>query len=275
MKEFVVVFDFDKTIIDCDSDAWVVKEMGVTAVFDQLLYTMPWNSLMNRMMEEIHLKGGKVEDIVECLKRLPLSAHIVSAIKSAHALGCDLKIVSDANVFFIETILKHHGILDCFSEICSNPCFTDKEGKLRILPYHDFTSSLHGCVRDTCSLNMCKGQVIERMKAAALAEGKKRFIYLGDGQGDFCAILKLGDDDFAMPRKDYWLCQLIYKNPLLIKAKIREWSDGDELQKVLLCLINSSNFDGGSALGTATLSSTDCKFEALPVRSHGFRIKAW
>ncbi|KAK9119352.1 hypothetical protein Scep_017445 [Stephania cephalantha] len=62
------------------------------------------------------------------------------------------------------------------------------------------------------------------MKAAASAEGKKRFIHLGDRQGDFCAILKLGDDDFAMPRKDYRLCQLIYKNPLLIKAKIREWS---------------------------------------------------
>ena len=42
----VVVFDFDKTILDCDSDNWVVDELGVNHLFTQLLPTMPWNSLM-------------------------------------------------------------------------------------------------------------------------------------------------------------------------------------------------------------------------------------
>lgn len=42
----MVVFDFDKTILDVDSDNWVVDELGATAVFDQLLNTMPWNTLM-------------------------------------------------------------------------------------------------------------------------------------------------------------------------------------------------------------------------------------
>ena len=41
-----MVFDFDKTIIDCDSDNWVVDELGLTPLFTQLLPTMPWNSLM-------------------------------------------------------------------------------------------------------------------------------------------------------------------------------------------------------------------------------------
>ena len=42
----VVIFDFDKTIIDCDSDNWVLDELGATELFNQLLPTMPWNSLM-------------------------------------------------------------------------------------------------------------------------------------------------------------------------------------------------------------------------------------
>ena len=42
----VVVFDFDKTIIDVDSDNWVIDELGFTELFNQLLHTMPWNSLM-------------------------------------------------------------------------------------------------------------------------------------------------------------------------------------------------------------------------------------
>ena len=67
---------------------------------------------------------------------------------------CDLRIVSDANTFFIETVLKHLGVRECFSEINTNPGFVDDECKLRILPYHDFHSSPHGCT--LCPANMCK-----------------------------------------------------------------------------------------------------------------------
>lgn len=42
----VVVFDFDKTIINCDSDNWIVDELGVKDLFTQLLPTMTWNPLM-------------------------------------------------------------------------------------------------------------------------------------------------------------------------------------------------------------------------------------
>lgn len=38
------MFDFDKTIIDCDSDNWVVDDFGATERFDELLETMPWNT---------------------------------------------------------------------------------------------------------------------------------------------------------------------------------------------------------------------------------------
>ncbi|TYG49182.1 hypothetical protein ES288_D10G073500v1 [Gossypium darwinii] len=127
----VVVMDFDKTILDCDSDNWVVDKLGATELFNELLPTMPLNSLMDRMMKELHIQGTKIEDIVAVLKRTPIHPRIIQAIKSAHALGCDLKIVSDANVFFIDTILKHHGLKECFSEINTNPSFVDEEGRLR------------------------------------------------------------------------------------------------------------------------------------------------
>lgn len=66
---------------------------------------------------------------------------------------CDMKIVSDANQFFIETILEQHGLLGCFSEIFTNPTLVD-EGVLRILPYHASTSSPHAC--NLCPSNLCK-----------------------------------------------------------------------------------------------------------------------
>ena len=112
--------------------------------------------LQDRMMKEIHEKGKSIEDIVEVLKRTPIHPRIVPAIKAAHALGCDLRIVSDANVFFIETILEHLGLKDCFTEINTNPGFVDGEGRLRILPFHDFEKCSHGCSTGLCPPNMCK-----------------------------------------------------------------------------------------------------------------------
>ncbi|XP_071901373.1 inorganic pyrophosphatase 2-like [Coffea arabica] len=259
----VVVFDFDKTIIDLDSDNWVLDELGFTDLFNQLLPTMPWNSLMDKMMGELHANGKTIQDIEEVLKRVPIHPRIVPAIKSAHALGCDLRIVSDANLFFIETILNHLGIRGCFSEINTNPGYVDENGRLRILPYHDFHSASHGC--DRCPPNMCKGMVMERIQASIAKEGKKRFIYLGDGIGDFCPSLKLKEGDYMMPRKNFPVWDLICKNRMLLKAEIHEWNDGEDLERLLLQLINSI-FAAEESL--SQLLSTDCKFQTIPMSVH-------
>ncbi|KAH1066409.1 hypothetical protein J1N35_031396 [Gossypium stocksii] len=265
-SDIVVIFDFDKTIIDCDSDNWVVDELGATELFNQLLPTMPWNSLMDRMMKELHSQGTTIEDIAAVLKRTPIHLQIIEAIKSAHALGCDLKIVSDANTFFIETILEHHGLQECFSEINTNPGFVDEQGRLRIFPHHDFTKSSHGCDHPSCPPNMCKGIVIEKIQASlSMEDQKKTIIYLGDGLGDFCPTLKLGDGDYMMPRKDFPVWDLICKNRSLIKAQIYEWSDGEEFESVLLRLINRIiSIDGNNTNAKiGQLYSVDCKLNTM------------
>ncbi|KAL5579418.1 hypothetical protein UlMin_011860 [Ulmus minor] len=265
MAGIIVVFDFDKTIIDCDSDNWVVDELGFTDLFNQLFPTMPWNSLMDRMMKELHEHGKTMEEIVEVLKRTPIHPRVVPAIKAAHALGCELRIISDANTFFIETILEHLGLREYFSQINTNPSFVDEEGRLRIFPFHDFRNSSHGCPR--CPPNMCKSQIIEKIQAAISTEGKKkRMIYLGDGAGDYCPSLKLNEGDFVMPRKNFPVWDLICQNPMLIKAKIHEWSDGAELEKILLSLIETISMQEKASLLAAdyNLASVSVPPPALP-----------
>ncbi|KAG9456520.1 hypothetical protein H6P81_001028 [Aristolochia fimbriata] len=264
MAGIVVVFDFDKTIIDCDSDNWVVDALGATDLFNQLLPTMPWNHLMDRMMKELHSQGKTIEDIAESLKTAPLHPRVISAIKSAYAIGCDLRIVSDANIFFIETILKHHGLVDYFSEINTNPSLIDEEGKLRILPFHDFTTSSHGCGTHVCPPNMCKGQIIERIFASM--DAKKRFIYLGDGNGDYCPSLKLREGDFVMPRKNLQLWDLINGDPSLLKAEVHGWNYGEDQERVLLQLVNRIILEESSS--TVQLLSTDCKLQTVPISTH-------
>ncbi|XP_077240141.1 thiamine phosphate phosphatase-like protein [Tasmannia lanceolata] len=273
MACIVVVFDFDKTIIDCDSDNWVVDEMGATNLFNELLPTMPWNSLMDRMMKDLHSQGKTIEEIADCLERAPLHPQIISAIKSANDFGCDLKIVSDANIFFIETILKHHKLFDYFSEIYTNPSCIDEDGKLRIFPYHDFTSTSHGCNLNICPPNMCKGFVMERIRASAIAEGKKQIIYLGDGKGDFCPSLKLGKGDYLMPRKTFPLWDLICNtHPLNLKAMVHEWSNAEEQERVLLHLIKTISIEDYNS--SDLLLSVDSKFKAIPISSHEALLQA-
>ncbi|KAM0928861.1 hypothetical protein ACQ4PT_002034 [Festuca glaucescens] len=83
----VVVFDFDKTIIEWDSDDWVITKLGAADAFNRLRPTMRWNSLMDRMMGELHAQGRLADDIRECLRSAPLDAHVLSAIRTASALG--------------------------------------------------------------------------------------------------------------------------------------------------------------------------------------------
>uniref|UniRef100_J3L1M2 Phosphatase n=2 Tax=Oryza brachyantha TaxID=4533 RepID=J3L1M2_ORYBR len=195
---------------------------------------MRWNPLMDRMMAELHAQGRSADDIRECLRSAPLDAHVLSAIRTASALGCDLRVVSDANAFFIETVLEHHGVLGCFSEISTNPARVDGDGRLRISPFHDPDSSPHGC--SLCPDNMCKGKIIERIQATA--NGKRHFIYIGDGRGDYCPSLKLGEGDYVMPKENHPLWNLISSNTQLLKAEVHPWKNGEELEKTLLKLVN-------------------------------------
>ncbi|KAG9456558.1 hypothetical protein H6P81_001066 [Aristolochia fimbriata] len=255
----IVVFDFDKTIIECDSDEWVLEALGATHLFNQLRPTMPWNRLMDTMMTELHSQGKTIEDIAECLKSIPLHPRLVAAIKSAYALGCELRIVSDANVFFIETILKHHGLFDCFSEINTNPSFIEEDGKLRIFPFHDFSVSSHGCSTfDLCPPNMCKGRIMERILVSL--ETKKRIIYLGDGKGDYCPCLKLGEGDLVMPRKDFPLWDLIACNPGVVKAEVHGWSYGEDQERNLLQLVNRILLEEENRSSQQMLSA-ECKLQ--------------
>lgn len=110
---------------------------------------------------------------------------------------------------------------------------------------------------------MLQGLIVERIQASMVKEGKKRIIYLGDGIGDFCPSLKLREGDFVMPRKDFPAWNLIKENRTLVKAEVHEWTDGEELEHILLQLINAITIEESQLL------SVECKFHTMSKASHG------
>ncbi|KAF4385008.1 hypothetical protein F8388_010606 [Cannabis sativa] len=84
---------------------------------------------------------------------------------------------------------------------------------------------------------------------------------------DYCPSLKLEESDFVMPRKNFPLWRLIANDPLLIKAKIHEWSDGEEFQKVLLKLINTISTGDHEIESVFTAPASNSKYQILPLMS--------
>nr|GFA00590.1 inorganic pyrophosphatase 1-like [Tanacetum cinerariifolium] len=134
MSNIVVVFDFDKTIIDIDSDNWVVDELGVTGLFNQLLPTIPWNSVMDKMMDELHIQGKTIKDLEQVLNRVPIHPRIVPTIKAAHALRCDLRVVSDATKKYLLEILPICPFMDL--SLNKTPVIAYQLPNRKIFPWH-------------------------------------------------------------------------------------------------------------------------------------------
>jgi hypothetical protein len=42
----MIVLDFDWTLLDCNSDTWVVEKLGASALMNSLHHTLPWTQLM-------------------------------------------------------------------------------------------------------------------------------------------------------------------------------------------------------------------------------------
>lgn len=71
-----------------------------------------------------------------------------------------------------------------------------------------------------------------------------------------------------MPRKNFPVWDLITENRTAIKAEIHEWTDGDELELILLQLINKILYNTAAEEENINqLLSTDCKLQTIPVVS--------
>lgn len=111
---------------------------------------------------------------------------------------------------------------------------------------------------------------MEKIRASLPAEGKKKIIYLGDGTADFCAGLKLEEGDFLMPRKNYPIWEIICTNRSLIKAKVHEWKDGEDLETILLDLINPFFIEEKYNVRSSTdrMVAVECKFLTSSITAH-------
>ena len=227
----LVVFDFDNTLIDANSDPWVVK---LRPELEGPLRTRSrsgvcWTDCMQEIFRSLHASGVTPEMLRNCLHEIPLSGSMKQTLHLLESLpNVGVIIISDANSVFIDIILSHHGLTRIFKTVITNPAQFNEDGLLCVR-YHDETG--HEC--DRCSVNLCKGLALQQYLQKNGEEGMcyDKIVYIGDGRGDFCPCLHLSDRDIAMARKHYRLLDMLTEEHgrSQLKAQLIPWDDGNDL----------------------------------------------
>lgn len=200
--QVLVVFDYDESLVNADSDLFVFRELHpalLEEIRDRYMHTQ-WTQLIDELLHKLVLERPLLtaQDIEQTLARIHVQPKMLDAVRlAAEDHGAVVHIVSDANTVFIQSMLDAQGLAPLVSEVHSNPARFEetiaddgvtvvKSNRMRIEWYHARHLEPHGCPH--CQVNMCKGQIIER----TLSQRKfDHVLYVGDGKGDYCPATKL------------------------------------------------------------------------------------
>ncbi|CEG80674.1 hypothetical protein RMATCC62417_14974 [Rhizopus microsporus] len=235
MPSGIAVFDFDWSLIEEDSDYWTIHSLSpeVWVEVAQNEKSMQWTDLMDYALCALQSKGITKEDIIETLKKIPFSEEMRNVLFDLKAKGVPVILLSDANTFYIETILKAYGVRDCVTEIITNPAYIDEQGRLRVRRYILSTDLPHNC-SNPCSVNICKGREIDHLirKYGPL----ERIAYTGDGKNDFCPATRLRHTDVFFMRQGKGLDRFLTDLPeykTKIKSNFVYWMKPETVWEVM------------------------------------------
>ncbi|XP_069760899.1 phosphoethanolamine/phosphocholine phosphatase-like [Narcine bancroftii] len=232
MNKFLIVFDFDETIIQHNSDNVILKCNPEQSLPEELAHPQEegcWNEYMSKVYQYLGEKGVKEETMRKVLAETPLTKEMLTLFQflreSADLFECI--IISDANTFFINSVLQANGLSSIFQKIYTNPSCFDNKNTFTISPYHS-----HMC--EQCPVNMCKRQILNNhLLQRAVEEELEKIFYIGDGTNDFCPSIALSSTDVIFPRKNYPLDRLISEikmtEPSAAQAQVVPWESGEDI----------------------------------------------
>lgn len=239
MGRKLAAFDFDHTIVDDNSDIVVrnlISKELIPESVKKLYKSDGWTAYMQGVFETLHVNGITENNIISAMNKVPSTPGMEELIRTmTEELNYDVIIISDSNTYLINSWLDSHHLKDKVMKVFTNPANFSK-GVLRISMYH---------LQTECKLstkNLCKGKILDEFIAARAQAGVvyDRIVYAGDGNNDFCPILRLSEHDLACVRDKYACLQLVQTvqagKPIPvtgqiynIKAKIVVWNSGTDI----------------------------------------------
>eukprot|EP00117_Sycon_ciliatum_P048349 scpid52542/ scgid34432/ Pyridoxal phosphate phosphatase PHOSPHO2 len=219
----LVVFDFDRSLLEDDTDRWSMKLGGDEAAALRASRGRDdcWTDLMGEIFAVIHSKGVGREQFEAHMQDMVIHTDMLAACKLLEGrTDVDCFILSDSNSVFIDVLLERYGLKNLFKRVVTNPAHFDKNGCLRIQHCHS-----HSCA--TCVLNLCKAEFMSEFIATTPYARK---VYIGDGGGDLHAALQLSPGDTLLARRGYPLMKkLATPAGQDFKANLVPWDSGTDV----------------------------------------------
>mmetsp|Transcript_13534 Transcript_13534/g.29421 ORF Transcript_13534/g.29421 Transcript_13534/m.29421 type:complete len:309 (+) Transcript_13534:92-1018(+) len=210
--ETLFVWDFDWTIVNCNSDEYVPSAFIGDAATDQRLRHMiethgpeKWHecvsSLVNACMDES--KCSK-DDICEAAASMPYLVDVRGSLKDvADDMKCGQAIISDGNDDFIGAFVKKNEMGHYFShgiETNVGNYTTIETGQQFSVVYQSSKYGGHSC--NKCPPNLCKSQVLLDILRRTETNKRPRIVYVGDGSNDACPALHVLDEGDVLLARD-------------------------------------------------------------------------
>ncbi|KAM6129966.1 LOW QUALITY PROTEIN: pyridoxal phosphate phosphatase PHOSPHO2 [Pterocles gutturalis] len=230
--KFLLVFDH--TIIDENSDTWIVKCAPEKKLPNELRnsYAGHWTEYMGRVFVYLGDNGVKEDEMRRTMTTIPFTVGMVDLMgflgENKELFDCI--IVSDSNTVFIDWILKAAGFHKVFDEV-TNPAAFSSTGST-VQNFH-----AHHCAK--CPKTLQRKVLKEFIEQLERGVSYTQIVYIGDGGNDLCPVMFLKKDDIAMPRQGYTLEKKISQlaqdlSP--VECSVLVWSSAREMShlKVLL-----------------------------------------
>ncbi|KAJ7594302.1 phosphatase phospho-type [Mycena floridula] len=235
MTRRLVVFDFDWSMADQDTDRWIfeVLAIDIRRKMEDLEKQVQWTDLVAQSLREAHARGIQRQQIEHALQTMPYHPAMIRAVSNLKFRGSTTFFcLSNANSVFISTILESKGLSTLFEEIVTNPAEWNPSGLLELRRKVDPAGPQHTCSVG-CSPNMCKGEELEAFLARHSPD-YDQVIYVGDGSNDFCPVVRLRSQDMVLCRTDRGLQKRITRDgeKLGLKCKVKYWEGAWEVEEV-------------------------------------------
>ncbi|KAF9298598.1 hypothetical protein BGZ88_005815 [Linnemannia elongata] len=242
------VFDFDWTLIEADSDLWVAETLAPDLAKQQedLIGKILWTELQDLLLQRLFERGVTQQDLEKTLHRIPFTPEVIAALRLMKSKGAELCILSDANTFYIDSILKAHGLEGVFTKILTNPAQFDSQGRLHVARFHGLDKDPHNCPLP-CQPNLCKGQELQKLIDS---QPWDQVIYMGDSTNDFCPSTRLQSRDIVLARADLLLEKHIKMHLDMVKAQVIYWQSPADVLTITQNLFDVSPLPATVATGT-------------------------
>ncbi|KAM9861325.1 pyridoxal phosphate phosphatase PHOSPHO2 isoform 3-T4 [Aulostomus maculatus] len=134
----LMVFDFDHTVVDDNSDTWVIRCLPGQTLPDNVKNSYRkghWTEFMGRVMNYIGDQEVSPDRVRSVMETIPFTAGMADLLTfiSEQKNAIDCIIISDANTMFIDWILHAAGLQAAVDRVFTNPAKFNDLGYMEVI----------------------------------------------------------------------------------------------------------------------------------------------